>query len=269
MESVKGVVSVLESGSALLREVYSDALSPAAKQIGIALEAVLGVVSTTLLPIRLLNEKSKAIFESNVKKYAERVESIPKERLIEVAPEVGVPIIEKLTYVADVELSDMYVRLLATASDSVTQGEAHPAFHSCIERMAPDEARLMKALSRGYGPSHEVTPSITATWASGTTRLFVDNLRTLLPEDSVKEIDFRKMLPAYLSNLASMGLIVIESDGELSRDIYSRIYDFLEHYWSAKLEASAPQGFQKLQFMRGNVCLSSFGTAFLGACMRD
>ena len=86
---------------ALLVEIYGDLARPGVRQVGKALENVLGFGNTILWPIAWANERSRIALESNLERYRVRMEQVPQEKVIAVAPEIGVPIAEKLAYVRD------------------------------------------------------------------------------------------------------------------------------------------------------------------------
>ena len=111
----------------ILLEVYRDLAKPGVQQVGKSLSTVLGLGNTILWPIHLMNEKSRMVLEANLEKYRVKLEHAPEEDICPVAPEIGVPIAEKLSYVTNEVISDMYLELLARASMS----------HSAIATMSP------------------------------------------------------------------------------------------------------------------------------------
>ncbi|MBK9334818.1 MAG: DUF4393 domain-containing protein [Ignavibacteria bacterium] len=74
------------------------------------------------------------------------MEEIPNERINQVPPQLGLPIIERLTYISDEELSDLFINLLSTASDTDTFSLSHPSFVQLIDRLSIDEARILNYL---------------------------------------------------------------------------------------------------------------------------
>lgn len=119
----------------LLVEIYGDLAKPGVKQVGKALGTVLGLGNTVLWPIHWANEHSRLYLEKNLEEYRVLLEHVPEEKIVPVAPEIGVPIAEKLTYVRDVKLADLYVTLLAKASNIDTISEAHPSFVNVINNL--------------------------------------------------------------------------------------------------------------------------------------
>jgi len=128
----------------LLVEIYGDLAKPGVQQVGKALGTVFGLGNTILWPIHLANERSRLYLERNLQDYRARLENLPEEKVVPVAPEIGVPIAEKLTYVRDMKLADMYVTLLTKASNVDTVADAHPSFVNIINNLSPDEAQLLE-----------------------------------------------------------------------------------------------------------------------------
>ena len=129
----------------LIQEIYGDLFKPGVSQVGKALETILGLGNTILWPIQVLNGRAKIALENNFEKYRQQLKDVSDADIISVRPEVGVPILEKLAYVTDDEISDLYINLLAKASTTQTAQFAHPSFVNIINNLSPDEAILLKS----------------------------------------------------------------------------------------------------------------------------
>lgn len=116
----------------LLVEIYGDLARPGVKQVGKALETVIGLGNTVLWPVAWANERSRIALEKNLERYRKEMESVPEEKVVGIAPEIGVPVAEKLSYVQDERLSALYVKLLAAASNVERLQYAHPSFVNVI-----------------------------------------------------------------------------------------------------------------------------------------
>ena len=119
----------------LLTQLYGDLAKPGVAQVGKALSTVLGLGNTILWPIQLLNERARIRLESNLERFRQKVSQIPLEKVTPVAPEIGVPIAEKLSYVADRDLRELYTNLLAKASNVDTVSQAHPSFVNVLRNL--------------------------------------------------------------------------------------------------------------------------------------
>ena len=130
----------------LLSLVYKDTLQPSVQVIGKSLKAVVEFVSIPLMALQLQNDKARLNFEKRLNDYGAKLNAIPEEKRIEVHPQIGVPIVEKLLYTTSDQIAELFSNLLASASNIDTVNSVHPAFISMIERMSPDEARILEYL---------------------------------------------------------------------------------------------------------------------------
>ncbi|WP_275270509.1 DUF4393 domain-containing protein [Limnobacter sp. P1] len=246
----------------LLVEIYGDLARPGVKQAGRALETVMGLGNTILWPIAWANERSRIALETNLEKYRQRLESIPEEKIVGVAPEIGVPIAEKLAYVTDEQLSDMYVRLLATASNVDTLGNAHPSFVNVVNNLSPDEARLLV-----YFVQRRDMPIVQATAVVPKEGSHSVLGGPFVPPEVTKDLVFPGNIDAYLSNLSGLGLVTVRYDEWLAD---GSIYEPLEASNRAALTKrieSIPQlAGRELKFGRGLAQRTSFGLKFIQAC---
>ncbi|MEO5690117.1 MAG: DUF4393 domain-containing protein [Burkholderiaceae bacterium] len=244
-------------GTDLLKEIYGDALKPGVAQVGKALDGVLGLGNTALYPIHLLNGRARAALESNLERYRERLANEPIEKIAEVPAEVGVPIAEKLAYVSDPSLAELYVELLAKASLVEDMGLAHPSFVNLINALSPDEAAFLR------------------TWAAASSALLVLPLFGK-PTEAVQKIigealyeprtseglAFPQNLDAYISNLAGLGVLQTTFD---KQRILPGAYDALEAQVKTQYaHIVAPD--EQITFKRGLAEVTPYGRMFLQAC---
>lgn len=211
MESIDLAKAVLNS-TELMREIYTDLMRPGVKQVGKALKTVLGLGNTVLLPIAMLNGRAELIFQRNMDRFRESLVNIPEEDIQPVAPEIGVPILEKLTYVSDEALSEMFLNLLAKGSEARTADEAHPAFIGIINSLSPEEARLIMALSplgiNRYGMFAFQFPKHMHARPEWGTLMYDEESFLLDPHALDKaEVHIPELVPAYIRNLERLGLI--------------------------------------------------------------
>lgn len=144
---------------AVIKEVYGDLAKPGVQQVGKALSTIIGLGNTMLWPLALMNEKAKIALESNLERYRNKLKDTLPDEVCEVPPEIGVPIAEKLSYVTNEELSEMYTELLANASQINKANVAHPSFVNVINNISPDEAILIKSIKGNAGhPIYRGTP---------------------------------------------------------------------------------------------------------------
>ncbi|SHL31464.1 protein of unknown function [Fibrobacter intestinalis] len=244
----------------ILPQVYTDLAQPGVKAVGQALGTVLELSSTILLPLKLVNEKAKLLFAKRMNEYKEKLESIPEEKRAKVAPELGTPILDKLTYTTNDEIAELFTNLLANASNEDRVNVAHPSFVSMIEHLSPDEARVLKYFQR--------TNEVLYCNFNGDVEKGYYTLKshsTLIGK--YVELQYPQNESAYLSNFESMGILKDENG---SYKVGYPQYDEIEDY--AKLEslksAYVPSKYKSITVEKGYYTITSFGKMFIEACTK-
>lgn len=215
-EDIKGIVS---SSPKILELVYQDLAQPGVKVLGQALGTVLEFSTSFLLPVKLLNEKFRLNFTRRLNEYKEKLEAIPEDKRCEVHPQIGLPIIEKLTYTTSDEIADLFTNLLASASSRDTVNTAHPAFISMIGRMSPDEARILV-----YLKDKEDIPYCDINVFSNEDSGYITlSEHVTMIEDDVA-LAYPQNVNVYLANLVSLGILMDKKGTSiLERTQYNRI----------------------------------------------
>ncbi len=260
MEELKQVAKLSEGLRLheVLREVYGDLAKPGTKQVGKALGTVFEFGNTLLLPLAFANVRSRVLRE-NLERYRVKMQYTPEEDVCEVTAELGVPIEEKLSYVTNEQLREMYIVLLAKASHFQTVNVAHPSFVNIINNISPDEAILMKSLR-----TTPQTPFVQVRLQKKDKNeyIVVDPLVAAL--SCLKNLSFPNNIAAYFSNLEGLGVLYTSTDTFLVGD---NIYGPLEAL--AKLRYSAISNEHpdyELVFPQRIINITPFGRLFLEAC---
>lgn len=244
----------------LLKEVYGDLAKPGVSQVGKALSTIIGLGNTILWPVQLLNDRARVALEANLERYRQKLAEIPQERIVEVPPEIGVPIAEKFSYVRDSELKELYVNLLAKASDLATQSQAHPSFVNVINNMSPDEGALLKQLKRSRGH-----PFVFARLINPNNGHYKEIVEMQFPVAPDIKLAFHENLGAYMSNLEGLGLItILRAEYVLPESLYVPIENIIRKYFEN--QPPSPE-YPTLQCNRGRINVTSFGQLFLEACV--
>lgn len=258
----KTLVDIITGVPDVIGQIYSDLASPSIRAIGDALGTVFEFSTSFLLPVKLLNEKFKANFTRRLSEYGEKLQVIPEERRCEVHPQIGTPIVEKLTYTTTDEIADLFTSLLATASDSQQANLAHPSFIGIIERLSSDEALIIKYLK---GKEFVEYCDIRGSYRND------KGFRVIIPRITLIQRDVKLIFPqniqAYLSNLESIGIIAdqtglhkVDQSGE--EEIMKSI-DF-----DSLTNQLVPSVFQSLSVHRGFFDITRLGQMFISACIK-
>lgn len=255
------LIGLVKETPQILSTIYGDLAQPSVKKVGIALETVFEFSTSLLLPLKLLNEKFKINFEKRLNDYKEKIEQIPEEKLCEVNPQIGTPIIEKLSYTTNDEISNLFTNLLAKASSTDTVNLAHPAFVQLIDRLSVDEARIIKFfLNKDYIPCVSFRAHLNEN------KGFHEILRNGTLIQFQVELLFPQNIKTYLDNLTSMG-ILDASHGMHKKDenVYTPIYE--QYNYNAVNESYIKTTtFSKVSKENSYYQITDFGKAFVIAC---
>ena len=255
------LIGLVKETPQILLTIYGDLAQPSVKKVGTALESVFEFSTSLLLPIKLLNEKFKINFEKRLNEYKEKIDQIPDEKLCEVNPQIGTPIIEKLSYTTNDEIANLFTNLLAKASSIDTVNLAHPAFVQLIERLSVDEARIIKyLLHKDFIPCVSFRAHLNEN--KGFNQIL--NNGTLIPFEI--ELLFPKNIKTYLDNLTSMGILDV-SHGLHKKDenLYKPIYEKY-NYETLNEKFTKTSVFNKVSKENTYYQITDFGKAFIKAC---
>lgn len=250
----------------LLPMVYQDAMQPGVKQLGTALGSVLSLVPTLMLPLKYVSEAAKLLLGAHLNELRQKLESRKPEDVRPVAPEIGVPVIEKLLHTQDKQLASLYLQLLAQASDRQGQQFAHPSFVHLISQLSPDEAALLQLFadrdSKGLHPYvviHLVQPGIVDGVLRGPLTLWENKISLIEPNN----------VPAYVVNLIRCGLLHDEPGIPLAWDTDqpdTQAFESLKAHY-APLFGQPMQIGSRLDWTHGTVRLTEFGRLFIECCV--
>lgn len=255
----------------VVEKIYDDALSNPSKKAGSALGTIVNIGNTLLWPIKWANERTKIYFENNLKKYEEKLNQIPEDKITEVPTEISMPILERFTYTSNEELSNAFVNLLSKASSIDHANKAHPGFIQVIDRLSPDEAILLKYLStvdsiakidlRYYEYFNDPKKKTQYVHLLKDATLLVNNVNFKFPEN----------VELYLENLISLGLLQ-ERDyyhTDLNND-FLEIEDLHKKYLDAHFENIDPKDLSKAKVVgKGMFEKTNYGRLFIAACIQD
>ena len=245
----------------LANSVYQDLLSPAMKKAGQALGNVIDFATLSFIPLELVSTRVRMNVDKNLKNYQKKLDAVPENQVRSVEPEIGVPIVEKLSYTTCEEIAEMYTTLLAKASTTATVNQAHPSFIQFLERMSVDEARILRYLN-GKSDFVCVRP-----------QYYTDNDEGFITLDNdITELDdkidllFTQNINSYIDNLCSIG-ILIRRTGQ--HKINDALYAPLIKKGETKIAAYELLGltFHKVDYDKSYYEITSLGKTFINACL--
>ncbi len=264
MEAGKELIGLVKEVPKVLETVYTDLAQPGVKKVGIALETVLEFSTSFLLPVKLLNEKFKLNFKKRLNDYKEKLNNVADEDLCEVNPQIGTPIVDKLSYTTNDEIADLFTSLLTKASSNKTVNLAHPSFVQLIERLSVDEARLVK-----YLLNKDFIPCVTFRAHIKTNNGFNEILKKGTLLQAQINLLFPNNMSTYLDNFVSMGILDINHGlHKIDNTIYEPLYKFY-NYEQLNEELMKSGIFSKIEKMNSYYQITDFGKSFIKACNHE
>ncbi|WP_411824662.1 DUF4393 domain-containing protein [Leptospira sp. 'Mane'] len=252
--------------SDVFKEIYGDLAKPGISALGRSLGTLFELSYTILLPIKLLNEKSRIIFERNIEKYKERIQSEDNENIIEIAPEIGIPLLDKLTYVEDENISELYINLLANAASKKTAYFAHPSFISIIENLSPDEAKIIQYL---IGEKINIKSHLTIKYIKFRGNLLETSAGRYLSSrltnlENQLHLLYPQNINIYLENLITQGILsdkypshILESYADLEKSYDTQF---------TKLKNESSSEFLSVEIRKSYLEVTELGNFFLSSC---
>lgn len=256
------ILDLIKTTPNILGQVYEDLAQPSVKAVGSALGTVFEFSTAFLLPVKLLNEKFKLNFTKRLNEYKEKLEQIPEDKRCEVHPQIGTPIIEKLSYTTNDEIADMFTTLLANASNIDMVNTAHPSFITMIERLSPDEAKIIKYLK---GKEDIQYCDFCAHVLNGKGFNTIVEHATILSQEV--HLSFPNNENAYLANFVSLGILFdMAGTYRIDQTIYNKIKTI--HGFESLKAALVPKVYKELTSNNSYYKVTDFGKLFIKACIK-
>ncbi|PXV67338.1 uncharacterized protein DUF4393 [Dysgonomonas alginatilytica] len=275
-----------------INEVYKDLFKPSMKKAGEALAVVMDSATLILLPLRLLNERSKVYFQKNIEKYSEKINAVEGLTLTEVPQHIGLPIIEKLTYLNQEDLSNAFINLLAKASFEETLIFIHPAYLDILNRISTDEAIILSEI-KDCIPYINIAVRKNPKEGNGSDALinsllekakFIENGHAkdsiLVKQLTGIEVDFNLNYPnninIYLENLKLNGLLDSKDSYDKNRiltyqnleekykNVIDEAHSVINEVFTEDLEYKT-----EIIIQYGYLQLTELGKGFLNMCIKD
>ncbi|OUC15363.1 MAG: hypothetical protein B0A82_07345 [Alkalinema sp. CACIAM 70d] len=255
---ILGLAGAVDKDGILL-QVYKDLAQPGVQQVGRSLGTVIELTSHLLMPLRLANETIRHFEKRKFEQISDRFSQIPDEEIVEVSPEIGVPILEKLSITDDETLRSMFVELLAKAASKSQVRHAHPSFSGFISSISPDEALLIRYFrNKRYLP----IVNIVAKTTNGSGHSSLMDLIIVPPED----ILFPENIPLYISNLSGLGILQIRRGDRLTApNAYDSVKKYCEDKYKFPNIIKAPDGDRKLDYEENLLEILPLGLEFIKA----
>ena len=238
-------------------EIFQGAVDNYATRIAIRQD----ILTKMYKPIAKMFKVSNKYFTDEFEKdMAEKLASVPEENLTAPKTSIAAPAMQHLGFsLGEPNLKDMYLELLATASDDRTQDDAHPSFVEVIKQLNSVEAELLKTVIEDNIPIPIVTLKINNSGKTGG-RLAQRNVIELL-EASTGSPAENPRLGAYIDNWVRLGLAEITYTEWLAgAGAYDWVQDRPEY--ARTIALLAPEKDESIRVDKGMIRATDFGAAF-------
>lgn len=259
----------LKDATQVLEMAYKDLAQPGIQQVGLALGNTLSLANAITLPLKGWSEQKRMTFENNMERVRKKLEHTDESKVISVPPEIGVPIIDKFTYISNEEISNLFANLLAKASVTDTASLGHPGFLKMIDNLSVDEAKMIQKLATNWERGRYI-PFINYkgffTTSEGESYRYIDAPLTGIEEGL--NLLFEENMGLYFQNLTSLGILEFNETGTLSpTHIYNELAEF---YYPLKDEMHTKLiyngDFQRIAMEKGHFTVTDYGVKFIKAC---
>ena len=263
--------NILDAAKGVVKDVYTDAVKPIAKNTGGFFGTLTGFFSKVVVyPLKKLNieyEQKAIAFERQMQ---EKYNNIPKEDRVEPQLHIVGPAMESLKYnIMDEDLSEMFSNLLVSNLDSKTQKFCTPAFIKIIEQLSPIDAKVYKEIVCDFQGCKIGVASIVFA-QNGTNKRYVVNLPKLFLTVELKSVNNYDLVLA-LENLQRLGLIELSFiEWWKDDERYETIKEKIEvKKYKVLLENEGINDYDVTIQQKGILKISGFSNNFAKVCLRD
>ena len=151
-------VKVTREGIAIVADIIKAAgdnpqVKEAGANLGQTALTLTKAINNVLLPLAAVNfafDKAHTYFNKKFESdFSAKTAAIPEECIVEPKASIAGPVLQGIAFShEEPNLKDMYLSLLATAMDSRSASDAHPAFVEIIKQLNSQEAHLLPSLLR-------------------------------------------------------------------------------------------------------------------------
>ena len=191
----------------------------------------------------------------------EKLKNVPEEKLVSPEPYVAIPTIQQLSYsMNNTELREMYANLLASSMNIDTKMSVHPGFVDIIRQLTPDEAKLLKFISKN---PHQPVITVARYLTNNAGYLELVRRFTNISEGVCDHVNG---IYSYLDNLERLKLIEFPDGVYLKNDeVYAPLenHPFIKHLITEQPKAEG----EKIEIERGKFFVTSFGQDFIHVCL--
>lgn len=213
-------------------------------------------------PIARMLGVAHVYFEGDFEKdMAEKLAKVPEERIVAPKPSIAAPAMQQLRFsLEEPDLKEMYLNLLATASDSETSASAHPAFVEVVKQLSAEEVPILNQLQASgiHEPVVELRRQLVQTGGGGVS--IYRHLMNVINTETGAQVE-APMVPTWIDNWIRLGLVQVNYASTLSRpDAYTWVEGRPEYARCLAENRSFPGS--SLEIVKGLMFVTNFGLSF-------
>lgn len=197
---------------------------------------------------------------------AAKLEAVPEEERVTPKASIAAPALEGLGFSLDeLQLKELYLNLLRTASDSKIQDDAHPAFAQLLRQLSAPEAPLLAQLL-GKGASW-ATVQLRLTAVDDESQGYSLAQNHFLNYERIRGLESPLNLAKiamYVDNWTRLGLVEVDYERFLTA---ADAYDWVEssRFYRLHVEAFASLQPRKVIWQKGVIASTDLGKRFARA----
>lgn len=237
----------------------SPAMKDAAEKYARRVAIKQGILLRLYQPLAKWAGASREYFESDfVSDMSEKIADIPEEHLTSPAPSVAVPAMQGLAYsLEEPDLKEMYLNLLANATDDRVSEQAHPSFAEIIKQLSAREARL---LAEVFSQTALPVIQLRLKAPEGAGSSIVNNHVIQLTNLDTGEPTEEQSVPVWIDNWVRLGLVEVDYSYAL---VAEGRYDWIEQRPElVRISSVDERGREAVELKKGLLRRTDFGSRF-------
>lgn len=263
MKSVEELANGIGEAVKTIPELYHDGMQPTVQETGKALALIPKTINAALSGLQQWIAHREYNVEETKKLLAIKLEKVDADKIVPPEPYIAVPAIQALSYSMNSDdLRSMYANLLATSMTADKKWNVHPSFIEVIKQLSPDEAKILKSLTKDSYPIIDlmlVNPN-------GYFDVIVRNYTDVADEIC----EYPNKIFSYLDNLKRLELIEIPVGLSIANESAYKLLE--EHPEIKKIQNSFNSKLDKdikWEFKRKCFQLTQYGRDFVDVSVKD
>lgn len=236
---------------------FAEAARQLAKRIAIRQE----IVTNCYKPIAKLFGVANHYFDNEFENdLAEKLAEVPEEHIVAPKASLAAPAMLQLGFSLDEpDLKEMYLNLLATASDDRKQNSAHPSFVEVIKQLSSSEIGFLQSVLNRKGRSTPIVRFKINTAGLEGFNTVASHVVEATPETSRAITE--NMVATYVDNWSRLGIVTVDYGNYLTDPEAYAWVETSGHMIGIKKHLE-PTPEKSVEYDKGVLVVSDFGRAF-------